>query len=101
MQLESSLPLFVLGGGDCLLNVLRVVIFIIISVKYPPSSGAIPCAYFMQYLVNPLEYCQIISHSITYGVYKKPVRKKLRQYYQHLQQLFPLRPSRVITLHPQ
>ena len=77
MQLKSSLPLFVLGGVDCFLNVLRVVIFIIISVKYPPSSGAIPRAYFMQYLVNPLEYCQIISHSITYGVYKKPVRKKL------------------------
>ena len=45
MQLESSLPLFVLGGVDCFLNVLRVVIFIVISVKYPPSSGAIPRAY--------------------------------------------------------
>ena len=35
MQLESSLPVFVLGGIDCLLNVLRVVILIISYVQWP------------------------------------------------------------------
>ena len=101
MQLESSLPLFVLGGIDCLFNVLRVVSYIFISMYYPRSSGAIPRIYFFQFMVSPLEYCQIISHSITYGVYKKEVRKKLRQYYHHLQRLFPFCPSKVITLPPQ
>ena len=101
VQLESSLPVFVLGGVDCLLNVLHVVTFIVVSVNYPLSFAAIPRIYFMQFLVNPLEYCQIISHSITYGVYQKTVRKKLHKYYQRLQRVLPPCPSKVITLHPQ
>ena len=98
MQLESSFPLFVLGGVDCLLNVLRVIIFILINVFYPLSSNPVGGIYFYQFIVYPLEYCQIISHSITYGVYKKQIRKKLCKYCQRFQRLFPLRPSKVITL---
>ena len=101
MQLESSLPVFVLGGIDCLLNALHIVTFIVVAVNYPLPSSAIPRIYFMQFLVNPLEYCQIISHSITYGVYQRTVRKKLRNYYQRFQRLFPPCPSKVITLHSQ
>ena len=101
LQLESSLPVFVLGGVDCLFNVLHIVTFIVIAVNYPLPSSAIPRIYFMQFLVNPLEYCQIISHSITYGVYQKTVRKKLHNYYQWFQRLFPPCPSKVITLHSQ
>ena len=101
MQLESSLPVFVLGGVDCLLNVSRVLVFIVINVFCPPSPGASAGVYLYQFFANPLSYCQTISHSVTYGVYKKAVRKKLRQYYQHFQGLLPLRPSKIITLHPQ
>ena len=101
IQLESSVPVFILGGIDCLLNVLRVLIFIVINAfcSCPLSSGASFGIYFYQFFANPLEYCQIISHSITYGIYKKEVRKKLHQYYQRLQRQLPLRPSRVIILH--
>ena len=35
MQLESSLPVFVLGGIDGLLNLLRIVLFIVITVFFP------------------------------------------------------------------
>ena len=101
MQLKSSLPVFVLGGVDCLLNVSRVVLFIAISIFCPLSSGAPAGMYLYQFFANPLSYCQAISHSVTYGVYKKAVRKKLRQYYQHFQGLLPLRPSKIITLHSQ
>ena len=101
MQLESSLPVFVLGGIDALFNVLRAVISIVILAAYPLLSYPIVSIVLIQFLVIPLEYCQIISHSITYGIYKKEVRKKLHQYYQNLQRLFPLRPSKVVTLHPQ
>ena len=99
MQLESSLPVFVLGGVDFILIVSRSVIFIIINAFYPP--GTTLQIVFVQFFVIPLEYCQIISHSITYGIYKTEVRKKLHQYYQHHQRLLPLRPSKVVTLHPQ
>ena len=101
MRLQSSLPVFVLGGVDCFLNLLRIVTFITISVHYPISSAAISHANFLQFLGNPLEYCQIISHSITYGVYQKTASKKLRKYYQRFQRLSPPCPSKVVTLHPQ
>ena len=94
MQLESSLPVFMLGGVDCLLNVLRVVIIVVLVVY---CSDVTVRLYFFQFIVYPLEYCQIIFHSITYGVYKKAVRKN----YQRLQRLFPLRPSKVVILHSQ
>ena len=101
MQLESSVPLFVLGGIDGLVNMLRIIIFIVINVFFSLSSGATVGMYFYQFFANPLEYCQIISHSITYGIYKKEVRKRLYQHYQHLQRLLPLCPSKITTLHPQ
>ena len=99
MQLESSLPVFVLGGIDCLLNISRVVVFGIIITIYPSLSTA--ALSVTQFSVYPLEYCQIISHSVTYGIYKEEVRKKIHQYYQRLKRLLPLRPSKIITLHPQ
>ena len=101
MRLQSSLPVFVLGGIDFFLNLLRIVTFITISVHYPISSADISLANFIQFLGNPLEYCQIISHSITYGVYQKTARKKLCKYYQWFQRLFPPYPSKVVTLRPQ
>ena len=101
IQLESSLPVFVLGGIDCLLIVLRVVIIFIISYFYTILSGATVGMVLIQFLVLPLEYCQSISHPVTYGIYKKEVRKELRQYCQCLKRLFPLRPSKIITLHSQ
>ena len=101
MQLESSVPVFILGGIDCLLIVLCDIIFITINTFYLLSSGASIRVFFLQFFVAPLEYCQIISHSVTYGIYKKEVQKKLHQYYQRLQRLLPLRPSKIITLHPQ
>ena len=101
MQLKSSLPVFVLGGIDCLFNVLYVVIIVIIHALYPVTSNPVVGIVLIQFLVLPLEYCQIISHSVTYGIYKKEVRKKLHQYYQHFQRLLPMRPSKVSTLHPQ
>ena len=101
LQLESSLPLVVLGGIDCLLNVLRVVIFVFINVFYPLSSNPVGGIYFHQFIVYPLEYCQIISHSITYGVYKKQIRKKLCKYCKRFRRLLPLCPSKVIALQSQ
>ena len=101
MQLESSLPVFVLGGIDCLFNVLRVIVGGVISTICPFRYNPIIATVLLEFLVFTLEYCQIISHSVTYGIYKKEVQKKVRCYYQRFKRLFPLRPSKVVTLHPQ
>ena len=99
MQLESSLPVFILGGIDCLLNVSRVLVFIVINVFCPLSSGVSAGIYLYQFFANPLEYCQIISHSVTYGIHKKEVKQKLHRYYQCLQRLLPMHSSKVKPLH--
>ena len=98
MQLKSSLPVFVLGGVDCFLNLLRYVIFVILIVFYPPSPNTAPNRYFIHFVVLLTELCQIISHSITYGLYQKTVRKKLHKYYQQFQRLLPPCPSKVVIL---
>ena len=50
MQLESSLPVFVLRGVGCLLNELHITTFIVISVNYLFFSGGISLTYI---LCNP------------------------------------------------
>ena len=77
LQLESSLPVFVLGGVDCLMIVLHAVIFALIDPFYPLSSDPVVGTLLIQFFIILLEYCQIISHSVTYGIYKKEVQKKL------------------------
>ena len=101
MQLESSLPVFVLGGVDCLFNVLRNVIFALAIALYFPSIDVTSFGYFVHFIILLMEHCQIIFHSITYGIYQKTVRKKLRNYYKQFQRMFPPCPSKVVTLHPQ
>ena len=56
-------------------------------------SDAIARLYFFQFIVYPLEYCQIIFHSISYGVYKKEVRKKLRKHYRCLKKIAAIMPK--------
>ena len=98
MQLESSLSVFVLGGVDCLFNVLRNVIFVVVVALYFPSTDVTSFAYFVHFIILPMEHCQTIFHSITYGIYQKTVRKKLRKYYKQFQRMFPPCPSKVVTL---
>ena len=71
MQLESSLSVFVLGGVDCLFNIIRNVIYVLIISFLPPSDGL----SLVLFIVLPMERLQIILHSITYGAYQKIVRK--------------------------
>ena len=101
MYLESSLPVFILGGIDCLLNILCSVVFGIVYALYPYHSYPVVGMALIQFVVIPLDFCRIISHSVTYGIYNKEVKKELYQYYQYLQRLLPLHPSKVVTLHSQ
>ena len=42
MQLKLSLPVIVLGGVDCFLNILQYVIFVVLIIFYPPSPDTAP-----------------------------------------------------------
>ena len=94
MQLESSLSVFVLGGVDCLLNILRNVIFALI-ISFFSASDIISLTVL---IVLPMERLQIILHSITYGIYQTIVRNRLRKYYKRFTRIFPPCPSKVVTL---
>ena len=95
IQLESSLPVFVLGGVDCFFNVLRNVLFLLFIAFFSFSDNI---SLFLC-IILPLEQFQVILHPITYGVYQKTVRKKLRKYYQQFKILFPPCPNKVIVLY--
>ena len=95
IQLESSLPVFVLGGVDCLFNILRNVIFVLLLFFFSGSD----VIYVGLFVILPIERFQIILHSITYGIYQKTIRKKLYRYYQRFLQIFPPCPSEVVILH--
>ena len=101
MQFRSSLPVFILGGVDCLLNIFRTGIYAVINSFYPLSTYPSIHFSYVIFVIFPIWNCQIISHSITYGIYQKTVRKKLRNYYQRFQRMFPPCPSKVVILHPQ
>ena len=101
MQAKPTLSLLILGGIDCVINILRSVTIILIT-AYIPSAIISTRAYIFQVL-SPLEWCRLISHSFVYGVYMKDIRMQLRKYpfYQRLQRMFTSKHGKVTVLRPE
>ena len=53
--------------------VFLLVVFVVVYAFYPVPSYPIVGIVMIQFFVIPLIYCQIVSHSFTYGFYKKKV----------------------------
>ena len=66
MQLESSLPVFVLGGIDGLFIVLRVVVFVVVYALYPlpsyPIVGIVTYDTVLCYSIDILSDCFSFIH---------------------------------------
>ena len=96
-QVRITLSLLILGGVDGIINLVTIVIVIIVSrVLSTPHMR-----YFLQFVINPLLYVQMILHSLPYGIYMKDIRRRFCkcQLYQWLRRRCPLRPSKVTVLH--
>ena len=95
-QLKTTLSLLILGGIDGIINLLTMMAVIMNSMLSVSNT-----LYAFQFIVYPLLCIQLISHSLMYGMYMKPMRRRLCkcQLYRRLQRRFPLRPAKVTVLH--
>ena len=95
-QVRITLLLLVLGGVDGTINLVAIVIMIIVNRVLSASH----MRYFLQFVINPLLYVQMILHSLLYGIYMKDIRRLCKcQLYQRLWRRCPLHPSKVTVLH--
>jgi len=99
-QIKPTISTVILGGIDGIINILQSIILGITKDYHPMSS--ITYLYTLTFVVYPLDWCQLISHSLVYGIYMKRIRNRLckRRYYLRLRQLFPLQRSHVRTISP-
>ena len=96
-QLKTTLSLLILGGVDGIINLLTMMAVIMNRMLSVSNT-----LYAFQFVVYPLLCIQLISHSLMYGMYMKPIRRRLCkcQLYRRLQRRLPLRPAKVTVLHP-
>ncbi|XP_065885865.1 olfactory receptor 8U3-like [Dysidea avara] len=91
MQAKPTASALILGGVDCGIIVLLVILFAVFQ------SSAISSAYTFQ-ITYLLEWGQMLSHFFVYGIYMKEIRNCIQKYkfYQRLQRMFHLRPNQVV-----
>ena len=96
MQAKPTASALILGGIDCAMTALTIVLFAVINA---PSSSNITSVYIYQ-MVYPIEWCQMLSHFFVYGIYMKEIRRCIQKhkFYQGLHSILHLHPNQV---HPQ
>ena len=94
--LKTTFSLLILGGVDGIINLLTMMAVIMNSLLSVSNT-----LYAFQFVAYPLLCIQLISHSLMYGMYMKPIRRRLCkcQLYRRLQRRLPLRPAKVTVLH--
>ena len=95
--IKTTFSLLILGGVDGIINLLTMMAVIMNRMLSVSNT-----LYAFQFVVYPLLCIQLISHSLMYGMYMKPIRRRLCkcQLYRRLQRRLPLRPAKVTVLHP-
>ena len=72
-QIKPTLSVFIAGGLDGMLNMSFVITFGIASTVATSTTFL----YVIQFMLLPIQFCQSLSHTLTYGFYNKKIRKKL------------------------
>ena len=95
MQAKPTISVLILGGIDCVLNVLNSII-ISVAIAYAPGTTR----SYLSFVGYLLDWFQLVSHSLVYGFYMKDIRRRLQRYtfYQSILRPCPLRASRVVVL---
>jgi len=76
-QIKPTMSVLIVGGIDGIFNVLNpIVYFIMISVFDDPAG----LLYVIEFVMFPLLFVQMLSHSLTYGIFNRNIRKELCQY---------------------
>ena len=76
-QLRPTLSILIVGGIDAIFNLLFVILYMaLVFANVTPLTQL----YMIQFLLTPIQICQSLSHSMSYGVYNKEIRDKLLDY---------------------
>ena len=77
-QIKPTLSVFIAGGVDGTLNMLFVIIVYILSFS---TDSTIVFLYVVQFVLLPVQFCQSLSHILSYGLYNKEIQKRLLDNY--------------------
>ena len=93
LQAKPTASALILGGIDCAMVVLMVILFAVVDT---PSFSNITSVYIFQ-MIYPIEWCQMLSHFFVYGIYMKDIRRCIQKYkfYQRLHRMLHLYPNQV------
>ena len=72
-QLKPTLAVFILGGIDGLFNFLLPIVIVVVTYVHP----FITQFQVVQFVLLPLQLCQTLSHSLSYGIYNKEIRDEI------------------------
>ena len=89
IQAKPTASALILGGIDCGMIMLIVILFIV----FQSSIYTFQISYVM-------EWGQMLSHFFVYGIYMKEIRRRIQKYkfYQRIQRMLNLQPNQVVPL---
>ena len=70
-QVKPTLSVFIVGGIDGLFNFLFTISYVMAYNVSPLTQ-----LYIIDFVWTPLQFCQSLSHTFSYGIYNKEVRDK-------------------------
>ena len=91
-QSKTIIALLMVGGIDVIANILIPILYVAFSVSVDSTTNA----YVWRFLIYPIVFSVLFSHSLTYGIYMKKIRRRLPRF-NVCQRWCPRRHSQVVT----
>ena len=73
-HLKHILSVFALGGVDAVLNLIIPLLYIATRLFFPHMDDQLAVKVYIQLIVYMIQFCQSLSHSLTYGFCSKKIR---------------------------
>lgn len=93
-QVQPTVSVFIVGRIDAVFNAIFSIIYLVLVLTSMSPQVQI---YIIHFLWSPIQVCQFLTHSVSYGIYNKEVQGKLFNY----AKACTTRHSKVITLNRQ
>ena len=75
-QSKTTTALLVVGGIDVVANIFIPIVYVAFSFSADGTTNI----YLHQFLMYPIESSLLLSHSLTYGIYMKKIRRRLPRF---------------------
>ena len=74
-NIKPAVSLLLLGGIDAAFNLLQPLIYI--SMQVILGNNSITRLYLAEFVGRPIQWCQLMSHSLVYGIYMTKIRQRI------------------------